>query len=200
MRMLCCLLATSAALLAGMTAGSQTVLSQAVTQVGSQQQSAAGTERAGRRIQRLAQELSHAIATGVMNSAELQRRIGGLRDALASYTAELGANGSASVPAQRTTRPIAPKTLGRSDSSRRPEVDPKAQEESLRGTHLAPSPDEMRARAQAAASSRKRDAVNEMDTLVSELDRTAARGPAEQQALQNIARRLEALAATLAEQ
>jgi hypothetical protein len=195
------LLATLLTLLLSMACGSRTLSSQAVAQVESQQQSAAGTERAGREIQRLVQELNHGFGTGAMSSAELQRRIGGLREALASYTAELGADGSASIPAQRTTRPIAPKTLGRSELSQRPEVDPKAQEESLRGTHLAPSPDEMRARAQAGASSRKRDAVNQMKGLLSEVEGIVARDPAaDQQMLKSIAQRLEALSAILTEE
>jgi hypothetical protein len=161
---------------------------------------AAQGEQSGRRIRRLAEDIVQAFAKGPIDAAALQRSIEELRGAVAAYAAELGAaDGSGSTLAgQRAQRPITPKRLEQPSSGSRLDPDAHAREETLRGTHLSPSPEEMSARVQADTNRTKRARIEQITALLSDLEGTASADPAlRQQRVIELAQRLEAIAATL---
>jgi hypothetical protein len=158
-------------------------------------------EQSGRRIRRLTEDLVQASAKGPIDAAGLQLSIEELRGAVAAYAAELGAadgSGSTGLTGQQAQRPIAPKRLEQPSSESRLDLDAHAREETLRGTHLSPSPEEMRARVQADTSRTNRARIDQITALLSDLERTASAEPAgRQQRVNELVLRLEALTATL---
>jgi hypothetical protein len=127
------------------------------------------------RIRQLAAELG--------STAEPRPVAERLRAAAAAYLMglekEQGSGASGSLEGQRSAQPIPPRTVERGEGLASPTTQDKLQErqESLSGTHLAPSPEEMRARARPGEES-PREPLVELLRLLGELDRLFSTQPA----------------------
>jgi hypothetical protein len=127
-------------------------------------------EQDERAIVRLARQLANSSSNSSADSAALGTAIADLREALNSYVVTI--DGVARLENSKTTtvetavRPVAPKRLESPTGSPQGTADPRAREESLRGTHLAPSPQEMRKRVEDTVEVKRQAASQILDLLL----------------------------------
>lgn len=131
------------------------------------------------RIQRLAAELALSVEHEPVDPDKLRRTAEQLRAAAGAYLMELDEaerRGPSSMPeGRKAAQPITPRPVGQPKSGGAPpagSAELQAKQKALDGTHLAPSPEEMRARigrTRAPAGS-PRDLIGELTSELDQLD------------------------------
>jgi hypothetical protein len=159
------------------------------------------------RIQQLATELALVAERGPLDPDELRRTADQLRAAASAYRAALAETERPRPPAtpegRKVAQPITPQRVERPGSSAPPQAgsaELQGRQETLTGTHLAPSPEAMRARIGAGESpsaASPRELVRQLTDQLDELERLlSSQAPATTQ-ISGITTRIQELAARL---
>jgi hypothetical protein len=158
------------------------------------------------RIQQLATELALVAERRPPDPDELRRTAEQLRAATSAYLAALDATEQPRSPAtpegRKAVQPITPQRVEKPGSSAPPQAgsaELQARQETLTGTHLAPSPEAMRARIGAGegpSAASPRELVRQLTDQLDELERLlSSQAPATQ--ISGITTRIQELAARL---